>query len=226
MSELELLNDVNVPFPSGAASSCRTICVRFVPSPWNMPVSPMPPVVAAILLLNAACPKFPDPTRWRPLLSRRQTAFDHPAQQQEKTMNQAITFGRVVPTFPVTDVDESSAYYLDKLGFEETMRDGDCYAHLKRGDAVIALYRFLSYRNGQVAKISGRHRNKDDYFRSRHQRAAPRIYRAKGVKVLIHRRKFPTARTCRFLIATATSLSLLTLAPNNSEIIHVRPRDA
>lgn len=57
-------------------------------------------------------------------------------------MEQAISFGRVIPTFPVADVETSSAYDTDKLGFVETMREGGCYAHMKRGDAVIALYRF------------------------------------------------------------------------------------
>ena len=57
-------------------------------------------------------------------------------------MKQALSFGRVIPTFPVADVNTSSAYYVEKLGFEETMREGGCYAHMKRGDAVIALYRF------------------------------------------------------------------------------------
>jgi len=54
----------------------------------------------------------------------------------------AVTFDRVIPTFPVADVNKSAAYFADKLGFQVTMRDGDCYAHMKRGDAVIALYRF------------------------------------------------------------------------------------
>ena len=54
----------------------------------------------------------------------------------------AINFDRIIPTFPVTDFDESVAFYTKQLGFEVTMRDGDCYAHVKRGDAVIALYRF------------------------------------------------------------------------------------
>ena len=57
-------------------------------------------------------------------------------------MSQPITFDRVIPTFPVTDVAQSAAYYTGKLGFEQSLREGDCYAHMKRGDAVIALYRF------------------------------------------------------------------------------------
>ena len=57
-------------------------------------------------------------------------------------MEQNINFGRIIPTLPVADVDQTAAYYTNQLGFEETFRDGDRFAHIKRGDAVIALYRY------------------------------------------------------------------------------------
>ena len=61
-----------------------------------------------------------------------------------------IQFDIILPTFPVKDVPQSAEFYKEKLGFEISSEMGNYYAHVKRGNAVIALYAFshLQQRSG------------------------------------------------------------------------------
>ena len=59
-------------------------------------------------------------------------------------MDDRIVFDILIPTFPVEDVVASAKYYTEKLGFTVTFEEADCYAHVKRGKAVIALYKITS----------------------------------------------------------------------------------
>lgn len=65
-------------------------------------------------------------------------------------MSEEIAFDIIIPTFPVADVNASVRFYTEKLGFELTHKEGDEYAHVVRGEAVIALYKYknLQQRTG------------------------------------------------------------------------------
>jgi catechol 2,3-dioxygenase-like lactoylglutathione lyase family enzyme len=51
-----------------------------------------------------------------------------------------IAFDIIIPTFPVSDVPASVKFYTQKLGFQRGHQEGNYFAHIKRGKAVIALY--------------------------------------------------------------------------------------
>lgn len=54
---------------------------------------------------------------------------------------EAIHFGRVVPTVPVTDIPTALSFYTEKLGFKKVFENGDPvgFVILKKDDAEIHL---------------------------------------------------------------------------------------